>query len=135
MKLNQSTSIFNDLNEKEARQINSEIPLKYTTFKPTRYFTHEVGIVDARPKLTRKNEGDYPTTPLYGTAPYKLHGTPHLQKESQLIHGDYVTKNRYRAEEHNYFQNHVFHPNHITNTTPINTTGVSTRNVYRNMKF
>lgn len=134
-RLNQSTRMFYDNDESNARRINSETPLKYTTFTPTRYFTHEEGVVDARPALTRKNELDFPSTSLFGTAPYKLVGTPHAQAEAALLQGDYFTKNRYQTEEHQFFDRNVFHPNHVQAKIPINTTGVSTRNVYRNIQF
>lgn len=135
MNINQSTRMFYDADEHKARHINSETPLKFTTSKPTRYFTHESGMVDTRPKLTRRNELDYPSTSLFGTAPYKLRGTPHSQKESELIHGEYVTKTKYKTTEHNFFDQNVLHPNNTFNNVTMNTNGISTRNVYRNVQF
>lgn len=134
MQLNQSTRIFYDGNEENNRHINSETPLKYMTFKPTRYFTHEMGAIDSRPSLTRKKENDYPSTSLFGTAPYKLGGTPFISQESDLIQGGLITNQKHVTEEHN-FLNRIIHPNHIVSTIPIQTNGISTRNVYRNVKF
>lgn len=136
MNLNQSTRTFYDADEYRARNINSETPLKYTTtIAPTRYFTHDVGVVDTRPALTRSNEVDYPSTELFGTAPYHLHGSPYAQKESRLIQGSYSTKTKFVTEEHPFFERNVFHPNHVSANVPTCAPGVSTRNVYRNVKF
>tara|TARA_Y100000389_G_scaffold53448_1_gene49319 strand:- start:432 stop:842 length:411 start_codon:yes stop_codon:yes gene_type:complete len=136
MNLNQSTRTFYDADEFRAHNINSESPLKYTTTNPpTRYFTHEVGVVDTRPALTRMNEVDYPSTELFGTAPYQLHGSPYAAKEATLIQGKHTTKTKFATEEHPFFERNVFHPNHVSANVPINTTGMSTRNVYRNVKF
>jgi hypothetical protein len=135
MNLNQSTRTFYDNDEHRARNVNSATPLKYTTFTPTRYFAHETGVLDTRPALTRTNEVDYPSTELFGTAPYQLHGSPYAAKEAALIHGDYSTKTKFLTEEHPFFEQNVMHPNHVSAKKPLNTTGVSTRNVYRNVKF
>tara|TARA_Y100000389_G_scaffold205016_1_gene262001 strand:+ start:166 stop:528 length:363 start_codon:yes stop_codon:yes gene_type:complete len=119
------------------RRVNSETPIRYATYSPTQYFTHEPGQLDTRPALTRMNELDYPSTYLGGTAPYHLQkgAAPYVHKESELIHGDYSMKTRFDTEEHLYFQNNVVHPNHIEAKIPVNTLGISTRNVYRNVKF
>lgn len=134
MQLNKSTRTFYDGNEVSSRHVNSETPLKYMTSNPTRYFTHEAGSLDTRPTLTRKNENDYPSTALFGTAPYKLHGTPFSQKESQLIHGDLIINQKHLTEEHNYL-NRIVHPTHVTPTIPTYPNSISTRNVYRNVNY
>lgn len=137
MILNQNTRTFYDVDESKMRRVNSQTPIRYATYAPTQYFTHEPGQLDTRPSLTRTNEIDFPSTTLRGTAPYHLQkgSAPHIQNENNLIYGDYSMKSRFDTEEHTFFENNVFHPNHVQAKIPVNTTGISTRNVYRNVKF
>lgn len=84
---------------------------------------------------TRLNHVDYPSTQLFGTAPFKARNAGPVDVESQLIQGNrfFVPEcDRAMVTEHDYFQNRVQLPFPLQTHNVITDYGVSTRSQFRN---
>lgn len=140
----QNTRIFYDSDETRSHIINSTKPLKYrimdnATFSQNRYleYANNIQNVDTGSRLraepTRLNEVDYPTTELYGTAPFKARNAGPVDIESTLFHGErFEGCNRPFTEEHKYFDNRISLPIPMQINQEIPTIPESTRVMYRN---
>lgn len=140
--LNQQTRLYYDKDESRLHTINSEKPLKYRSeFSQSRYFNTPLSIDtsnDLRAQPTRLNEGDVPSTDLYGTAPLKLRTGP-IDVESGLLQGDtnHARCGKYTVEEHPFFDNNVRIPVEMYPVVVEDTVrgGTSTRNIYKNTQI
>jgi hypothetical protein len=140
----QNTRTFYDSDETRAHTINSTKPLKYrimdnATFSQNRYleYANNLHDIDANSSLraepTRLNELDYPTTELYGTAPFKARNAGPVDIESTLLYGErFEGCNKPFTEEHRYFDNRISLPVPLQTPPVMSTNPESTRVLYRN---
>jgi len=140
----QNTRTFYDSDETRAHTLNSTKPLKYrimdnATFSQNRHleYANNLQSIDMGSRLraepTRLNELDYPTTELYGTAPFKARNAGPVDIESTLFHGEHFEGcNKPFTEEHRYFDNRVSLPVPLPTNQVVNTNPESTRVMYRN---
>lgn len=143
----QNTRTFYDSDESRAHTINSTKPLKYrimdnAVFSQNRYleYANNLQSIDASSRLraepTRLNEIDYPTTELYGTAPFKARNAGPVDIESTLFHGErFEGCNKPFTEEHRYFDNRISLPVPLTTNKVIPANPESTRVMYRNQQM
>ena len=140
--LNQNTRILYDSAETKNQVIYSEAPLKFLTadYNQSRYLENP-SMIDIqkenqiRSQPTHLNEIIRDNVVLKGTAPYKgLHDGP-VDKESELLFGEYVSEcvkpNVIEVSDERFLNEQNF-----KTQIPLDMqSGISTRNIYRNKCF
>ena len=140
--LNQNTRIMYDKVEKDNQVIYSEAPMKYITseINQNRYLEHP-SMMDVkaenqlRSKPTHLNEIIRDNVILTGTAPYRgLHDGP-VDKESELLFGEYRS-DCLRPDVIEYSTERFLNETNMKTQVPMEQpSGISTRNIYRNKCF
>lgn len=124
----------------KSHAIETSKPLRYHLMDSEQLQQNRMGPFDIitsnelRSAPTRLNHQDIPSTPLYGTAPFKARNAGPVDIESSLIQGNrYETGmcTRPQVEEHLYFENHVQLPFPMK-THDIVDYGISTRAQIKN---
>ena len=126
--------------DRKSHAIETSKPLRYHVINSTQLYQNRLGMFDVtasnelRSSATRLNHQHFPSTPLYGTAPFKARNAGPVDVESSLIQGNrYETGmcTRPQVEEHLYFENHVQLPFPMK-THDVVDYGISTRAQCRN---
>lgn len=127
----------------KSHMIETSKPLRYHLIDSKQLYQNRRGPFDVsvsnelRSAPTRLNYLDIPSTPLYGTAPFKARNAGPVDVETSLIQGNrYETGmcTRPQVEEHLYFENHVQLPFPLQ-THDVVDYGISTRAQYRNTQW
>ena len=127
----------------ESHAIETSKPLRYHLTDTMQLFQNRPGPFDVsasnglRSAPTRLNDQDTPSTPLYGTAPFKARNAGPVDIESSLIQGNRHETGmctRPQVEEHLYFENHIQLPFPIK-THGVVDYGISTRAQHRNTQW
>ena len=127
--------------DESAHLYESSKPIRYHMTDSKELYQSRMGPFDVnasnglRATPTRLNHTDYPSTPLFGTAPLKARNAGPVDIESQLIQGNrfFLPEcDRAMVTEHDYFQNHVQLPFPIATHNVTTEYGVSTRAEFRN---
>lgn len=135
--MNMNTREYNE----SAHLYESSKPIRYHVLDSKDLYQSRMGPFDVnassslRAAPTRLNHTDYPSTPLFGTAPFKARNAGPVDVESELIQGNSFFVNecdRAMVAEHDYFQNRVQLPYPLSIHDVIPTYGVSTRADFRN---
>ena len=122
--------------------IETSKPMRYHMLDSAQLQQNRIGPFDItasnelRSAPTRLNYQDIPSTPLYGTAPFKARNAGPVDIESTLFHGErFEGCNKPFIEEHLYFDNRISLPVPLTTNQVIPANPESTRVAYRNQQM